>query len=255
MVLVNGANSFVGRHMIRHFTARGYSVQFTRSATLDLTSLAAVSAFFASAPRFALVIHCVSAGGSRLVADGSNVLDLNLRMLTNVMSQRDKYDRLVFFSSGAALNAPDTAYGYSKLVSDMLLRHEPNAWYEKARHLALCHRICDQKCWESMPRCSESFALRSTRAAARVLRSARRNFRIFGCFGPGEPERRFITSALRKRATGEPIEVHQDKLFDNVYIEDVCELVELILSSRPPPRELDTVYRKKFTLAETAKVS
>lgn len=47
-------------------------------------------------------------------------------MFENVARHADKFKRLVWFSSGAALHAPDTPYGFSKAVCEKLARLVPN---------------------------------------------------------------------------------------------------------------------------------
>ena len=80
-------------------------------------------------------------------------------------------------------------------------------------------------------------------------------FRIYGCFGIGEPAQRIVSSCLDRQSRGEMPEVHQDKLFDNVYIDDLCQLVARTLAQPSAvPRELDVVYREKYLLSQIARL-
>ena len=203
-VLVLGARGFIGSHVVAHLEGR-HTVVPTTSDQLNLLDRDAVAAFFAEHDRFDLVVHSCAIGGSRLAPDGPQVMADNLKMLDTVLEQRERYDRLVYFSSGAARTAKDTPYGFAKHLADIMLRQEPKAF----------------------------------------------SFRVYGCFGPGEPEQRMITSCLRKRKRGEELEVHADRYFDFIFIGDLCKLVELTLRDDCAlPREMDAVYEQKLKLTE-----
>lgn len=81
------------------------------------------------------------------------------------------------------------------------------------------------------------------------------NFRIFGCFGAGEADDRFITRGLNCLRTKEELVVHQDRFFDFVYVEDLCKLVAAVVDGRDDiPRQLDAVYRTKVRLTDIASI-
>ena len=64
--------------------------------------MVAVREFFAARPKFSLVVHCCAVGGSRLQEDEPSVFLKNVKMLDNVLTNRCHYERIVYFSSGAA---------------------------------------------------------------------------------------------------------------------------------------------------------
>eukprot|EP00656_Telonema_subtile_P002922 TRINITY_DN11343_c0_g1_i1.p1 TRINITY_DN11343_c0_g1~~TRINITY_DN11343_c0_g1_i1.p1 ORF type:complete len:271 (-),score=48.70 TRINITY_DN11343_c0_g1_i1:150-962(-) len=214
-ILVLGSGGFIGQHLVTHLNATGtHEVVGTRSATLDLTDASAVATFFQSNERFEMVIHCAVAGGRRVKQDDASVLEANLRMVDNVLLQSASFGTMVHFTSGAALCAPHTPYGFSKRLLDALLRAQQNCY----------------------------------------------NIRVYGCFGPHEPDHRLISSCLRKTAAGEPCVVHQDKLFDFVHIDDLCKMVLRIVDEvngdggdKPRmPHEIDAVYQQKLSLSQVA---
>ena len=127
-VLILGSRGFIGQHMHTFLAKQGNSVVALHSALLDLRDPEAVTAFFDSHDRFDLVVHCCAVGRSRLVQDAPEVLQDNLKMLDTVLDQREKYGRLVYFSSGAAVTAKGSPYGFSKHLADVMLRQEPGAF-------------------------------------------------------------------------------------------------------------------------------
>jgi len=118
-----GANGFIGRNLMNFFgSERAYSVV---RAELDLEDAHAVDVFFSSNV-FNVVVHCVTLGGSRLQPDAAEVYDRNVQTFRNVAKHSHKFNRLVWLSSGAALYAPETPYGASKLYCESLARDIPN---------------------------------------------------------------------------------------------------------------------------------
>mmetsp|Transcript_9275 Transcript_9275/g.42240 ORF Transcript_9275/g.42240 Transcript_9275/m.42240 type:complete len:227 (+) Transcript_9275:121-801(+) len=182
-VLVLGASGFIGKNICSFLKERQYAVSSLTSAQLNLLDTHAVNDFFATNGKFDLVVHSCAVGGSRVKEDDDSVFLKNVKMLDSVLGAKDRFERIVYFSSGAGLFAKESPYGFSKYINDKILSYEEKAY----------------------------------------------NFRVFGCFGPRELPTRFITRALDRVMTNLPVEVHQDRYFDFVYVEDLCQLVELVL--------------------------
>lgn len=120
MTCVLGANGFIGRNLARNLGATAVSRQ-----DLDLTDRSAVDSFF-TCRKFDLIVHCAAVGGSRLVKDDEQVFKNNVSMFENVARHAEKFKRLVWFSSGAAICAPETPYGRAKQECERLARAIPN---------------------------------------------------------------------------------------------------------------------------------
>jgi nucleoside-diphosphate-sugar epimerase len=119
-VCVLGAKGFIGRNLVRDLNAQGYGHE-----DLDLMNTASVDSFF-NTHAFDVVVHCAAVGGSRLKVDDSDVFFKNVKIFENVARHADKFKRLVWFSSGAAVHAPESPYGFSKVVCEKLARLIPN---------------------------------------------------------------------------------------------------------------------------------
>jgi GDP-L-fucose synthase len=72
--------------------------------------------------------------------------------------------------------------------------------------------------------------------------------RIFGCWGPFEPEQRF-TYAVKSGH----VNIHQDRYFDFIHVDDVCNLVANIMSNHKGDRIIDAVTKPTLLLSEFAK--
>jgi nucleoside-diphosphate-sugar epimerase len=81
------------------------------------------------------------------------------------------------------------------------------------------------------------------------------NIRIFGLFGEGEIETRFIRSALTKYVNNEPIDIHENKYMDFFYMEDLWTLVKYYIDTDNPPKEVDCCYgHDMMSLKKIAKI-
>lgn len=79
------------------------------------------------------------------------------------------------------------------------------------------------------------------------------NLRIFGVFDENELDTRFIKSNIKKYINHEPIEIHQMKKMDFIYMPDFLKIVERYIDdSSDLPKELDCVYKEKVNLLAIA---
>jgi nucleoside-diphosphate-sugar epimerase len=65
---------------------------------------------------------------------------------------------------------------------------------------------------------------------------------------------RFIKASLLKIKQNLPIEIHQDKLFDFIHIDDLISIIKYYLSNPEYPldSEVELVYSQKYTLSRLA---
>lgn len=81
------------------------------------------------------------------------------------------------------------------------------------------------------------------------------NIRIFAVFGEDELDTRFIKSNVMRYINKEPMEVHQDKLMDFYYIEDLVSMVRWVVESQQPhSQDLECSYRRRVSLLQVADV-
>lgn len=121
-LLVTGANGYVGSSLFE-FLKRGHEVVAVSRKDFDLSDFQQTKAFF-EGRYFDAVIHCAIRGGSRLAEDSVEVVDNNLKMYYNLLSNREHYRRFVNFGSGAELNNPDSYYGKSKSIISESIKHK-----------------------------------------------------------------------------------------------------------------------------------
>lgn len=113
-LLVTGANGYVGSSLVSGLK-NTHNVTALNRQTLDLSDSETVNKYF-SDKYFDVVLHCASTGGSRLKTDSSEVLDNNLSMYYNLLSNQDKFGKFINFGSGAELTDKESYYGLSKRI-------------------------------------------------------------------------------------------------------------------------------------------
>lgn len=80
------------------------------------------------------------------------------------------------------------------------------------------------------------------------------NIRVFGLFNENELDTRFIKSNIKKYINHQPMEIHENKLMDFMYMEDLVSIINYYITSNNPPKETNCCYEKVFTLAEIASI-
>lgn len=80
------------------------------------------------------------------------------------------------------------------------------------------------------------------------------NFRIFGCFGPTEHEKKFIKLNILKYLRKEEMIINSDKEFDYFYVEDIYRILKYIIENNFPYREMNLTYSSKIKWSEILKI-
>lgn len=220
-VLLTGAKGFIGTHLCKPLSEEHEVTAISRDV-LDLTNREAVDAFFAD-KFFDVVIHTAFTGGhpSR---ESQEAIAANMSMLYNLLNNKHKFRDLIHFGSGAEFKTGGDIDSAKMNVLDVY----PETPYAMSKNLI--HRLLEGK----------PFAY---------------NLRLFGCFGPDEPDYRFFRRNVIRNLNGLPIEINQNRLFSTIYVEDLAEVVLFYLynlDKKPLPRVLDCCYRSTFDLYEFA---
>jgi GDP-L-fucose synthase len=219
-ILITGGNGFVARNLIKGLQEHELTI-LTRSE-FDLRDTDAVDKFFKN-KSFDYVLHTATSGGSRLKSDDSDVLLDNLTMFYNLIKHKSKYRKFINFGSGAEMDR----------------RTDINLIYP------------DYK--KSFP--IDPYGL-SKNIIARIIEPLPdfHSIRIFNVFGEDELETRFIKASIKRYINKEPIVIHQNKLMDFFYIDDLVELVKYFLDNNLLPKEVNCSYKPKYSLNEVAKI-
>tara|TARA_R110000782_G_scaffold149378_1_gene242044 strand:+ start:1802 stop:2587 length:786 start_codon:yes stop_codon:yes gene_type:complete len=80
------------------------------------------------------------------------------------------------------------------------------------------------------------------------------NIRIFAVFDENELDTRFIKNSIKRYINKQPIEIHQDKLMDFFYMEDLVKLVKYYIKESHLPKVAECSYVKKYSLLDIANI-
>lgn len=221
-ILVTGGRGFVGRNLVKTLKQE-HEVFSPTSKELDLTDSDTVEKYLRN-KYFDWVIHCAISGGTRVDKDSPYTTYNNLKMFFNLMNNKDRFGKFINFASGAEF---DRTTNIDTNTNDLLSSY-PTDYYGMAKNII-----------------------------SRILKDCLHcyNFRIYGVFGVDENEERFIKTSINKVKEGKPIEIHQDKHFDFIYIDDLIRVVKYYIDNPTYAldNEIDLVYQNKYKLSDIAK--
>jgi len=80
------------------------------------------------------------------------------------------------------------------------------------------------------------------------------NLRIFGLFDENELDTRFIKANIKRYINKEPIQIHQDKYMDFIYMPDLAKIVEYYIINNNLPKEVNCTYADNTSLVNVANI-
>lgn len=205
-ILITGGNGYIAKNLYEGLKDKHNVTRISRD-DFDLTDRICTDEFFKD-KYFDVVIHTAISGGSRLRKDTEDVLDQNLMMYYNLLSNESKFKKFINIGSGAELFAQQEPYGLSKHVINYSMKNKTNFY----------------------------------------------NVRIFAVFDENELDSRFIKSSIIKYLNEQPIEIHQDKLMDFFYMEDLITLMKYCISAEDLPKEINCSYKNIYHLKDIARI-
>ena len=219
-ILVTGANGFIGKNLVH--SLKDHEVMGIARDDLDLNNRTEVNRFF-KYRSFDIVIHCAISGGRLQISDGPEVLWENLSMFYNLLNNKNKFTKLINIASGAELDRSQPI----DLTNQDFKDKYPLDYYGMSKNII--SRIVDSE--KNM-----------------------HNIRVFNVFGYNEDEQRMIKSSIKKYISKDKIIIHQDKLMDFFYIEDLILLINYYINNNAFPKDINAVYKTKYHLSEIAEM-
>jgi GDP-L-fucose synthase len=80
------------------------------------------------------------------------------------------------------------------------------------------------------------------------------NLRIFAVFDENELDTRFIKNNIKRYINKEEIIIHQNKLMDFFYMEDLIKLIKHYITEKYPPKVAECSYVRKYSLLDIANI-
>jgi GDP-L-fucose synthase len=199
-ILLTGGSGFIGRNLFEYLQPK-YQVFAPTHKELELLDESAVRKYLDNR-KFDIVIHSAVRPGHRNAKDPSGQLDSNLRMFFNIVRNKDKFDKLIFLSSGAVYDVTKPIIKVKENYFDSFVPQDEHGFskYIIGKYIEKINNVVE--------------------------------LRIFGIFGKYEDYSiRFISNAICKNIFNLPITLKQDRKFDYLYINDLMIVVDYFIEN------------------------
>ena len=209
-ILITGGNGFIAKSLYEYlsnvyFEPLKSNVICLNRQGLDLLNTKKVADYLKK-EKFDVVIHTANHDAVPSFTDKrrSDVLDINLRMFSNLSSCREHFGKMLYFGSGAEAGRENWV---PKMTEEYIEEFIPKDPYGYSKH------IMNKKAKDS---------------------DNIYNLRLFGVYGKFDDWRyRFISNACCKAVLGMPVTLKKDAIFDYLYISDLVRIVHWFIENTP----------------------
>lgn len=225
-LLITGAgpNGITGR-LIKEFFINKYNLLTPSSAELDLRNDGEVSEYFSN-HSIDFVIHCATYRKQNTsIHDDKDELENNLRMYYALASQSSKFEKMIYFGSGAEY---DKSRSIIKITEEQFGRSIPKNQYGLGKYIMNCHAKDSSNIY---------------------------NFRLFGTINKYERFTKNVISNLCVKAIkGVPLELRQDCRFSFIDINDILPILEHSLINDLKHHDYNITMADSYLLSEIAAI-
>lgn len=221
-ILITGSGGFIGKNLKEYFAAK-FNVLSPRSSELNLLDSSAVNSYFSS-HNIDVVLHCGAVGARVTSGAKKEIADKNILMFKNLVDNLKPNQFMINFGSGAE--------------------------YDKCRALK---KVKETDFGKSIPKdpygYSKYVISNEIEKSDNIL-----NIRLFGVYGKYENESRFPTYAISQNLNKQPITINKNVVFDYLYIDDLCKIVDAFIQNKPPEKIINITPTKSISLYEIAQI-
>lgn len=225
-ILIVGASGFIGRNFKEYLNSKRdlYEVFSPSSSELNAMNEANVEKYLKS-QYFDVIIHSVISESIKdKNQDSKKLLEDTIRMFLNFEKYRNLYGKMLCFGSGAEYNKTvEIASVIETDINNLITTDQ----YGLGKYII-----------------------------SKIIESSDNiyNLRLFGVFGKYEFwPKKFISNACCKVIKNIPISIRQNVIFDYLWIDDLCKIVEWFLEHKPQHHIYNITSGQKvdlLTLAE-----
>ncbi len=200
-IFVTGGEGFIGKNVVDGLSDK-YKIFAPSHRELDILDEPSVSKYLKKHGPFDVVVHCANVGGTRTDKETPLSTATNIQMFLNIISNKDKYKKLINLGSGAEYNKK---YDIKKIKENQVGISVPYDSYGLSKY------ICSQ---------TINFLGNSV------------HLRLFAVYGKYENYKlRFISSAICKSILDLPITINQNVYFDYLYVNDFLKILDYFIQN------------------------
>ena len=201
-ILFTGGTGFIGRNLLPDLRGQ-YQVEAPRRQELDLKDSEAVKQYVEHG-KFDVIIHAAIPNLLSNQEDiNGNIVKDSLKVFMNFYRVRSSFGKMLYFGSGAE--------------------------YDKAHPIVLAK---ETEIGDRIPDSEYGFAKYVMNELAASSENIY-NLRIFGCYGPTDAPFKLITSAIHSCLKQEPLSLHQNCVFDYMYVKDLIPVLDYFIRHTP----------------------
>lgn len=217
-ILLTGSNGFIGKNLSEYLKSNYENVDDPKRTKLLLTDFSQVTEYL-SKNKFDVVIHC----GVTLFS-----IQQNLDMYFNLEKNSDKFGKMICIGSGAEYDPKN----YHPMMNE--------TYFGK-----------------NIPSKDDIYSFSKYQIAKDIELKNKNiyNLRVFGIYGKYEDyNRRFISNNICRVLSGNGIIVNQNSIFDYLYINDLCNLLNKFLKSNPQRKSYNLCTSQPIELIKLAEI-
>ena len=220
-ILFTGGTGFIGRNLLP-FLKNIYDVSAPSRNELNLTDPDSIEKYFNN-HKFDVVIHAAIPNIAFNKDKSETLLKDSLFTFMKLYQQQEKYEKLIYFGSGAEF---DKTFPIISISEEEFGKRIPNNDYGLAKYIMT-----------SLARKSEKIY----------------NLRIFGCYGPTDADFKLITYAVHCCMENKPIVLHQDCVFDYMYVSDIYPVLKYFIENTPKYHDYNICTGNRISILEICK--
>ena len=220
-VLITGGTGFIGRNVCPHISSVCNMYAPTRNE-LNLLDEKEVRNYISS-NKIEVVLNLANPNPVKNKLDNQDrMFEDSIRIFLNLYRAQDLYAMMYTLGSGAE---------YDKSIDAIQVTEE-----EETRSLPY-----------------DSYGLAKYTINQIIACSIKQcNLRIFGCYGPGDHESKFITHAIRCCLNDEDITIRQDCYFDYMHVYDLGKIMGYFIYNSPKYRSYNVCTGTRVLLSGIA---
>lgn len=223
-ILITGASGFIGRNIKEAFFDK-YDIVAPDHSSLDLCREQEVHTFLKK-EKFDVVIHSANINTTRDKSKSAyDSLNGNLQMFYALEKNRDLFGKMLYFGSGAEYDMQSYVPQMTEEYFGSFIPKDPYGF-------------------------SKYIMSKQTEQTDNIY-----DLRLFGVYGKYEEwDRRFISNIICRILNGGPIVVHQNAVFDYLWINDLIEIVRWFIENEPVYKHYNVCSGRRVELVSLARI-